>query len=1037
MNAHNDTPLPNDDDGTMSPGFASSQHHPFSIEFDELEPPRPWRMLRPTLPVTNKTMSEEQKDINPLDEFFKQLDKFAVNLSALANEGKLTVAYGRDAEVESVLRALSSPGELYPILVGGPRGGKTTLAHHVVNRIMRGECPPPIKHVRVYEITPSRLVNLLGGNGQWSGKISDFYNQLVESGVMLFIRDFHTALGMGARNDSDDVDLSAGLAELMQTARPRLLFEGRAHQIERLLTERPALKNLFATIKVEGMKRDEAMSVIQRAVEDLEIVHEVHIGEDARDEAVELATRFQVNELLPGSALDMLKDVLAMSGDAAKKISRDTVRNRFKQKSGLPEFFVSDEAAYDENATRAMLTQRVYGQDAAVEAVLRMNALVRARLNNPLRPMGVFLFLGPTGVGKTELVKALAKFLYGESERIVRLNMADYSYPSAVFGVFGNPYGDTEADRQGILTTRLAPQPFSVLLLDEFEKAYPAMFQRFLQLFDEGMLINGQGEELNMRNTIIVMTSNLGAQLLNSRLGFKTLDVIEEAERTIIKESESYFRPEFINRLDAVCFFKPLSRQVIRQIAKREINEVVSREGITRLGLKIGVDDAVIDVLVERGYDLRFGARYLKRQIERGLTYPLARQIARKRIEKGATIRLVVRDGEIVVNIIEPGETSDFADDVVSHPSDQTLSAKDLRAKLETIKPRLERLMEQHQIDELKSRVAMMMDRIAEPDFWRDNREATTQIEQMNALSQRVDHAENLLRLFEQCTRALDILPVARGKSKGMPGALLEANRAWHELERELPLTETLLCLRKTEDQAGAFVTLRAIGEGAANEWAHDMVNMYVDWAKHRGFQVTLLNEVPTGANGVSQATIHVAGYGAYALLKGENGAHRLVRPPKDKRHSEKVSVWAQVEVMPDVPLSPSATREVLRNVKIESKPVRENGVLTDKITRLVTITAGNRVLQWRNHLNIEDLDDHVPRYLHALQSSHQPSTISYQSPNGDETVQFANQVRVYSIFKQQSVRDLRTNVTHNQPKKVLAGALDEFLLAYLEMSVS
>jgi protein subunit release factor B len=171
--------------------------------------------------------------------------------------------------------------------------------------------------------------------------------------------------------------------------------------------------------------------------------------------------------------------------------------------------------------------------------------------------------------------------------------------------------------------------------------------------------------------------------------------------------------------------------------------------------------------------------------------------------------------------------------------------------------------------------------------------------------------------------------------------------------------------------------------------------------------------------------------------LKGEHGAHRLVRPPKDKRHSEKVSVWAQVEVMPDVPLSPSATREVLRNVKIESKPVRENGVLTDKITRLVTITAGNRVLQWRNHLNIEDLDDHVPRYLHALQSSHQPSTISYQSPNGDETVQFANQVRVYSIFKQQSVRDLRTNVTHNQPKKVLAGALDEFLLAYLEMSVS
>jgi ATP-dependent Clp protease ATP-binding subunit ClpA/protein subunit release factor B len=962
-------------------------------------------------------------------EFFREFGKFATDLNALALEHKLATAYGRDHEIDNVLRTLAAPGNLYPYLVGGPRGGKTAIAHHAVNRIVRGECPAALLGRRVFELTPSRLINALGGTGNWHNAINAFFVRLVESGAVLFLRDFHSALGMGTGN-GDGPDLSSVLTDLVQGMHPYMLFEGSTRGSEQLFTECPTLKSLMASIQIHGIARQNVGPILKCAIEDLEIMHEVAITQEAQDEVLELATRFQVNELLPGSALDMLKDVLATSIEAGSPVTRAIVLKRFKQRSGLPDFLVSDDAAYDEPATRDALAQRVYGQDAAVEAVLRMIALVRARLSNPLRPMGVFLFLGPTGVGKTELVKALARFLYGESERIVRFNMADYAYPYAVFLLFGNPNGDTETQRQGLLSTRLAPQPFSVLLLDEFEKADMTIYQRFLQLFDEGVLINGQGEEINLRNTIIVMTSNLGAQLVNKQIGFRLQDALEEAEQAVMRESESYFRPEFINRLDAVCFFKPLSRQVIRQIAKREINDVIAREGIRRLNLSISVDDAVIDLMVERGFDLRFGARYLKRQIERSLTYPLARQIARKRIEAGGAVRLIVREGEIAVTLVETRETEDTPAQSTDNPQ-RLLSAKDLRAQLDALKPRIERLMSQHDIPALKQRVAQMMDRVGEPDFWRDSRAAAQQIEAMNGLAQRVDHAENIDRLYEQCALALGQSSPERNRSKGINSALMDANRALAALNKELPLTELLLCLRSEADQGSAFVTIRTIGGGLAHEWVTDLARMYSAWARTRDFAVTVVNE-SAAEGGLQQVTLGISGYAAFALLKGETGAHRLVRPVPGKA-SDRVTIWAQIDVLPDLPLTAASQREVLRTVRIENKPVRESGVLEERITRSVTITQnGNisRTLHWRNRLRDDEFEEQLTRYLRALDQTIPTGVLST-----DPDVLVAHQVRSYTVFKQQSVRDARTGLSSSQVRKVLTGALDQFLLAYLELT--
>jgi ATP-dependent Clp protease ATP-binding subunit ClpA/protein subunit release factor B len=983
-------------------------------------------------PMTTNTSAHLAPQSTPA---IDRLATFATDLTQMALDGKLTPAYGRDREADEVMTALTSPGSLYPMLVGGPRGGKTTVAHHVVNRIARGECPPALQGAKVFETTPSRLLHGLGGMPRWSGEISDFLTAVAESGIVLCVRDFHTALGLGMSADDTSPDMSSMLADLLQTTHPRLLMESRSRSMERVYTELPGLRNLITPINVSGMTRDTARAVVSRAIEDLEIIHEVNIAPEACNEALELAQRFQVNDLLPGSALDILTDVLATTSAADGPITAAGVRKRFIQRSGLPEFLVSDEASYDEAQTRALLTQRVFGQDAAVEAVLRMIALVRTRLNNPSRPMGVFLFLGPTGVGKTELVKALSQFLFGEQERIVRFNMADFNNMwTSMDRMFGDPRGPNETARKGLLASRLEQQTFAVLLLDEFEKCLPDMYQRFLQLFDEGILVDGLGNELNLRNTVIVLTSNLGAQLINPPIGFRVTDPLEETERAVMRESENYFRPEFINRLDAVCFFKPLSRSVIRQIAQRELNDVIARDGILRRNLRVSVDDSVIDVLVERGYDLRFGARYLKRQIERTISYPLARQIALKRLPDGASVRLMAREGDVVVSVLSDEAEPATAFTASAGAISQQLTLKELRARLASLQERIAAMKAQHHIDEVKARVAGIMTRIGQPEFWQNTQEATAQIEAMNGMSQRVDQAESVQRLGGQCAEALERATNSRGRAGAQ--ALLEANTLFRALERELPLVETVLCLRNDEDQAGAFVTVRALV--AANEdpalavaWARDLALMYAGWGRARGYEVTLLHENTQG-DGVLEATLCIDGFGAHALLRGEAGIHKLVRSAP-QRSTLRVTVRAAVEVMADLP----AEESLLREVAISHKPLREAGALTDRLTRQTTITLGKtgertgRVLVWRHGQLNETVEPAARRFVAQWLMQHEAG----DGAQAQDGVALAEAVRTYTLFKQQSVKDARTGVVSHQPKKVLAGNLDDFLIAYLTQS--
>jgi protein subunit release factor B/energy-coupling factor transporter ATP-binding protein EcfA2 len=637
-------------------------------------------------------------------------------------------------------------------------------------------------------------------------------------------------------------------------------------------------------------------------------------------------------------------------------------------------------------------------------------------MNNPNRPMGVFLFLGPTGVGKTELVKALANVLYGDPSRIARFNLSDFQSDRAVFNFFGYPYSDSEEQRRGQLSNRLRQQLFTVLLLDEFEKGHPAIAPRLLQLFDEGILVDGDGDQVNLRNTIIVLTSNLGAGAIDHRIGFSPRKSMDAIEHDVLKVSEETFRPEFINRLDAVCFFKPLSRQVIRQIARREAQAVIERDGVRRHRLRVSIDESVIDALSERGYDPRFGARYLSRQVERNITYPLARQIARRRVEPGSTVRLILRNGEIIVSVV--GAESIGEESAAATASETRLSARERRSRLETARSKLAAIAESMDIADMRERISAMMVRVGEPDFWARSAEATARLDALNTQSQILDQ-------YDALVREVDELSTDR-PARGGPGA---GDDALPALEREIFWLELSLQLREPVDRASAFLTVKPIsGTDAPDvEWTRELAGMYMAWAAGRGFGVTVLNETGlSGEPGASpiEVTLAIAGHGAYALLKGETGTHRLQRPA-GRDPAIRLTVLARVDARPDLP----APRDP--NLKVSARPIREISAIGERLNREVTLTQADDgiSMRLRGRAADEEIEELARRYFHARRATADASPL----PAPDDGLIVARDlVRSYSRFKGQMVKDARTGQLSHRLARVLGGELTEFLMARL-----
>ncbi|HHW01880.1 MAG TPA: ATP-dependent Clp protease ATP-binding subunit [Thermoanaerobacterales bacterium] len=640
------------------------------------------------------------------------LNQFGRDLTEMAAEGKLDPVIGRQKEIERVLQVLTRRTKNNPCLIGEPGVGKTAVVEGLAQRIIEQDVPEILKDKRVVSLDMASLVAGTKFRGEFEERLKKVINEIKQAGnVILFIDEMHTIIGAGAAEGAIDASniLKPALARgELQTIGATTLDEYRKH-----VEKDPALERRFQPIMVEEPTVEDTISILQGLRDRYEAHHRVKISDDALEAAAKLSHRYITDRFLPDKAIDLIDeaasrvrlktltappelkeledelDAVRKEKDAAIKAQEfekaarlrdkeqeikakvDSLKEKWHKEHKLDKTTVTEEdiaqivsswtgipvkRLAEEESERLLrmeeiLHKRVIGQDEAVVAIARALRRARAGLKDPSRPIGSFIFLGPTGVGKTELARALAEAMFGDEEAMIRLDMSEYMEKFAVSRMVGAPPGYVGYEEGGELTEKVRRKPYSVVLFDEIEKAHPDVFNILLQILEDGRLTDSKGRTVDFKNTILIMTSNVGANLIQKSrvLGFAPE---QEEEKTyasmkdrVLDELRRTFRPEFLNRVDEIIVFHALTEENIRAIVTLMVNEV--NERLKENDIAIEVTDAAKDLLAKEGFDPMYGARPLRRVIQKRIEDRLSEEMLKGNITTGDTVLIDVRDGEL------------------------------------------------------------------------------------------------------------------------------------------------------------------------------------------------------------------------------------------------------------------------------------------------------------------------------------------------------------------------------------------------------
>ncbi|MCK8825822.1 ATP-dependent Clp protease ATP-binding subunit [Fuchsiella alkaliacetigena] len=643
------------------------------------------------------------------------LDEFSRDLTKLATEEKLDPVIGREKEIERVIQVLSRRKKNNPCLIGEPGVGKTAIAEGLAQLIVEDDVPEILADKRVLALDLSSLLAGSKYRGEFEKRLKAVVKEINESGnVILFIDEMHSLVGAGGAEGAIDAAniLKPALARgELQCIGATTLDEYRKH-----IEKDAALERRFQKILVEEPSVEETRAVLEGLRDVYEAHHRVKITDEAIESAVNLSRRYITDRFLPDKAIDLmdeagarvrleentippeLKDlnkelervnqekeaaVEAQEFEKAAKLrdqqekleaKLEDLEREWKNERGRDEAVIKEEdiAAIVSNWTGVPVTkltedeadkllrleeklhERVVGQDEAIESVSQAVRRARAGLKDPKRPIGSFIFLGPTGVGKTELARTLAEAMFDDEEAMVRIDMSEYMEKHAVSRLVGAPPGYIGHDEGGQLTEKVRRRPYSVVLLDEIEKAHPEVFNVLLQVLEDGQLTDAQGRTVDFKNTIIIMTSNVGANLIENQagVGFKadedSEDSYQRMKDKVTSELKKRFRPEFLNRLEEMIVFHALDLEHIKEIVDLMLVDVGDR--LAEKNLEIEVTEAAKELLGEKGFDKEFGARPLQRTIRRLVENPLAEKILSGDFESGERIEVDVEDEELVFN---------------------------------------------------------------------------------------------------------------------------------------------------------------------------------------------------------------------------------------------------------------------------------------------------------------------------------------------------------------------------------------------------
>lgn len=560
------------------------------------------------------------------------LDRYGRDLTAEAKNGRLSEAIARQREIRYLARTLARSRKNNPLLLGDAGVGKTAIVEGLALQIHQGAAPPSLRDKRIVQIEIGALVAGTSLRGQFEERLIGIVDEVkTAESVVLFIDEIHTIVGAG-----DTIDSNLDAANILKPALARgdikCIGATTHEEYRKAIAKDPALARRFRTIDVEEPSVEDTIAILQGQIGRLEEHHKVTIDAQAIEGAVRLSVRYMAERRLPDKALDLLDEACSKVtirtahpdvDDATPMVTSHDIATVLSEWTGIPAHELSQDEKRRLHGLEDALKARVIGQDAAIRMVAESIKMARAGLNDPRRPIGVFLFLGTSGVGKTELARALAAFLFGSEDAMLRLDMSEFHDAHTVARLIGSPPGYKESNRGGQLTDGLRRRPHSVVLLDEIEKAAPEVYDVFLQIFDEGRISDAHGGTVDARHSVFIMTSNIGTRESAKVLGFGGQD--DDAEPDFSPHLKQFFRPEFLNRIDSIVTFRSLSRATLGGILDLQIEAL--RERLSEQGWTLKIEDSARDVLVEAGYDPVNGARPLRRAVERLLIRPLSNAI--------------------------------------------------------------------------------------------------------------------------------------------------------------------------------------------------------------------------------------------------------------------------------------------------------------------------------------------------------------------------------------------------------------------------
>ncbi|ABO65465.1 ATP-dependent Clp protease ATP-binding subunit [Geobacillus thermodenitrificans] len=641
------------------------------------------------------------------------LDSLARDLTAIAREGRLDPVIGRSKEIQRVIEVLSRRTKNNPVLIGEPGVGKTAIAEGLAQQIVNNEVPETLRDKRVMTLDMGTVVAGTKYRGEFEDRLKKVMDEIRQAGnIILFIDELHTLIGAGGAEGA--IDASNILKPALARGELQCIGATTLDEYRKYIEKDAALERRFQPIHVDEPTVEESIQILKGLRDRYEAHHRVSISDEAIVQAVKLSDRYITDRFLPDKAIDLIdeacskvrlrsftappklkeleqkleevrkeKDAAVQSQEFEKAASLRDMEQRlreeleetkraWKEKQGQEnsEVTVEDIAAVVSSWTgipvsklaeteterllklEEILHARVVGQDEAVKAVAKAVRRARAGLKDPKRPIGSFIFLGPTGVGKTELARALAEAMFGDEDALIRIDMSEYMEKHSTSRLIGSPPGYVGYEEGGQLTEKVRRKPYSVVLLDEMEKAHPDVFNILLQVLEDGRLTDSKGRTVDFRNTIIIMTSNVGADALkrNKYVGFNIQDgnqQYKDMKGKVMDELKKAFRPEFLNRIDEIIVFHSLEKDHLKQIVRLMADTLVKR--LKEQDIDLELTEAAIEKIAAEGFDLEYGARPLRRALQKHIEDRLSEELLKGTIAKGQKVAVDVKDGEFVV----------------------------------------------------------------------------------------------------------------------------------------------------------------------------------------------------------------------------------------------------------------------------------------------------------------------------------------------------------------------------------------------------